>query len=189
MKRLRHTVLSLLVIALVLTVAFLYHGLYFTPQAVMDATERGLHYGPSQQMLLEYDGPKGTRLLIGKVDDYTLSVIPVQRTWLVFWTLKSGGVTGYLSTTSDIPVLTDYEPKFQLYCGITACPGAASIQIILQSSEGESGNPPEPQILQLPVDENGFFYLENAPGDVDYQTYPYCTVYDADGAVLYSLQP
>lgn len=189
MKRLRHTALHLAVIGLVLAVAFYYSALYFTPEQVMAANERGLHYGPSRQILLEYDGPENTRLLIGKVDDRTLSVIPTQRAWMVFWKLRSGGVTGRLSIELDIPIVADYERAFQLYCGIVDCPGAASIQITLPGYDDETGETLEPWIFMLPVDENGFFYLENAPDEGDYQTRPYCTVYDTDGNILYSLQP
>lgn len=193
MKRLRRTVLHLAVIGLVLAVAFYYSALYFTPEQVMAANERGLHYGPSQQMLLEYDGPDHTRLLISKIDDQTLSVIPTQRTWLLFWSLKSGGITGLLSMSPDLHTVTGYESEFQLFYGITDCPGAVSIRIALQNYS-ETGEPLEPQILELPVDENGFFYLENAvsPEEDSYSGYvnsAYATVYDGEGNVLYSLEP
>lgn len=193
MKRLRRTVLHLLVILLVLALSVPWSSLYRTPQEVMAANERGLHYGPSQQILLEYDGPDHTRLLIGKIDDRTLSVIPTQRAWLLFWRLKSGGVTGQLSMFSDLHTVTGYEREFELFYGITDCPGAASIRIALQGYD-KTGEPLEPQILELPVDENGFFYLENAVSPeedsrYEYANSAYATVYDGDGNILYSLEP
>lgn len=194
MKRLRRIILHLLVILLVLVLAFQYNSLYLSPQAVMKANERGLHYGPSQQMLLEYDGPENTRLLIGKVDDRTLSVIPAQRAWIVFWKLRSGGITGYLPMFSDLHTVTGYAREFQLFYGITDCPGAASIRIALQGYDEKTGEPLDPQILELPVDENGFFYLEKAVSPeedsrYEYANSAYATVYDSDGNVLYSLEP
>lgn len=194
MKRLRHTALHLAVIGLVLAVAFYYSALYFTPEQVMAANERGLHYGPSRQILLEYDGPANTRLLIGKVDDRTLSVIPTQRAWMVFWKLSSGGITGYRSMFSDLHTVTGYEREFQLFYGLTDCPGAASVRVALQGYDEKTGEPLESQILELPVDENGFFYLENAISPEEDSRYEYAnsacaTVYDADGNVLYSLEP
>lgn len=193
MKRLRRTLLHLAVTGLVLAVVFCYNSLHFTPEQVMAANERGLHYGPSQQILLEYDGPNHDRLLIGKVDDRTLSVIPTQRAWLVLWKLKSGGVTGYLSMGPELHTVTSYEREFQLFCGITDCPGAASIRIVIPGYD-DTGNPLEPQILELPVDENGFFYLEHviSPEEdsrYEYANVAYATVYDGDGNILYSSEP
>ncbi|MGM9536919.1 MAG: hypothetical protein ACI3VN_01165 [Candidatus Onthomonas sp.] len=184
MKRLKHTALHLAVIGLVLAVAFYYSALYFTPEQVMAANERGLHYGPSRQILLEYDGPENTRLLIGKVDDRTLSVIPTQRAWMVFWKLSSDGITGSRSMSPGCHTVTGYEHKFQLFYGLTDCPGAANVRITLCAHSG-SGERITQETLE--VDENGFFYLPDfLLSDEEYNYYLSYSliVYDAGGNLL-----
>ena len=69
-----------------------FQQIYLSPSKVMYACERGLHYGPSKKVLLEYKQGRDC-LVIGKVDDRTLSVVPARKTLLGMWKMKSGMIT------------------------------------------------------------------------------------------------
>ena len=79
-----------IVILLILSIITFTIGLYLTPIAAHEASERSMHYGPSKVVHIEdFDGGK---YLLSKYDKW-ISCNTVKRTMFFFWTF-GGNVTG-----------------------------------------------------------------------------------------------
>ena len=62
MNRTKETLIYVLAAVILFGVFMKFGGRYFTPAAVARANELGLHYGPSQKVLLEYKGSENNKV-------------------------------------------------------------------------------------------------------------------------------
>ena len=75
--------------------------MYFSPEDVFYACERGLRSGPSKEIILEFEGDDGAKVLVGRQEE-GLFVVPVEKTHLFFWRMQSGGVDGFFKCDSHL---------------------------------------------------------------------------------------
>lgn len=191
MKRVKQTAVFLLLAAASAALLMRTYGWHFTMEAVISAYEEGLHYGPSQSVLLEYSGEDGGVLVIGKVDDRTLSVIAAEPVWGVFWT--GGNVPGLCSINEEEGrenwhIASACDNTFGLLYGLTDLPEAAVVRCRVVDAWCET---PEDAVLgtfEMAVDEEGFFYAETGGSSEDETWYVArdITVFDADGNPIYT---
>lgn len=100
---------------------------YFSPKAVLDAYEKGLCYGPSEEILAEYELLNREKLLIGKWEN-NLSLVSVKPAFGVFWKASMEGINGlypcekevmaYVFENGRIVGLTQNEEISKVYCEI-----------------------------------------------------------------------
>lgn len=190
MNRKKETLIYILAVIILFGVFMKFGGRYFTPAAVARANELGLHYGPSQKVLLEYKGSENDVLVIGKVDDRSLSVIPAKRSFGIFWRLKGGGISGLSAIDYDEDkVAAWYSSNFQLAYGITDLKEADSVQFSVEYKNNEMEDFALNDGYTAKVDEDGFFYLPIEKMDDESWYYVRnISVYDKDGNEIYTLE-
>jgi len=159
MTRKRATVLYIIFV-LVMGFFFMKFGnRYFTPEQVLHANEYGLHYGPSEEVLLKYKGKDNNMLVVGKIDDKSLSVIPAKRSLFVLWKLESGGIPGYVTTHyEEDRVCINYSANHEVAYGITDMQEAKRVSFYI---EHKNNSMPEFEIrgpFEAEIDEEGFFH-------------------------------
>ena len=113
-KRKWQTVLYIFLIILLSGFYIHMHELYFSPEEVFYACERGLRSGPSEEIVLEFEGDDGAKVLVGRQEE-GLFVVPVEKTRLFFWRVQSGGVDGFFKC--DKP-LNGYQTYGGNYLGL-----------------------------------------------------------------------
>ena len=97
MKRIKQCVVFLLVLILCGGLWVMSNRLYFSPEAAFHGAERGLRYGPSEEILLTYPRGDGSQIYVGKWNN-GLSVIPVEPYLGLFWRMSTDvDVEGYHS--------------------------------------------------------------------------------------------
>lgn len=171
-----------IIIALVLMAfrAGISRNKYLSPEDVMYACERGLHYGPSEKVLKTVIQGKNA-LVIGKCDEGLSSVRATKG--LLFWNLDydgSGTAVEGLCSTDTIDAW--YDEKFNLVYGISMIDGVKSVTVIMGEGETELFG------LKMDVDKDGFFY--GTPENYKYKEdeWPYALYIsgsDKDGNLLY----
>ena len=72
MTRKKQTIIFLALIFIFLFLYMRLSGRHFTPEAVLNANELGLHYGPSEKVLLKYHGDENNMLVIYKYSNGTI---------------------------------------------------------------------------------------------------------------------
>lgn len=65
MKRIKQCVVFLLVLILCGGLWVMSNRLYFSPEAAFHGAERGLRYGPSEEILLTYPRGDGSQIYVG----------------------------------------------------------------------------------------------------------------------------
>ena len=186
MSRKRKTIITIIIV-IVLGFLFMKLGDYhFTPSAVATANEYGLHYGPSEKVLLEYE-KDGDVLVIGKVNERAISVIPVKRSFGILWRLMGGGVTGHMKINSDDDhVIAGYDRKFGLIYGITDIKEAKKAECSLEYKNNDMEDFEVIEGFEMEVNEDGFFYLPKER--VDDESWYYVVdmkVYDENGDFIF----
>ena len=88
-KRKRQIVLQLILIVGFSVFYFYANGLYFSPEDVFYACERGLRGDISEEIVLEHKLDNGDLMLVGKQKD-GLFVMSVERTHLFLWRMGDG---------------------------------------------------------------------------------------------------
>lgn len=156
MKRVKETILYLLLFAALGICYMKLSNQYLTAEQVFKANEIGLRYGPSEKILLQQKNGRDA-LIIGKVDDRALSVVPVSRSLLGLWTLRGGGVAGYTPIMDAEHGKAQYARDFHLVYGLTDVPETATVTCKLQYKNNELPDFVVVQTMELPVDGDGFF--------------------------------
>lgn len=86
-------------ILLIIVCSFIYlriHHLYFTPEEVLYACERGLRSGPSEEIIFQFDLEDGGKVLVGRQED-GIFVVPAERSHGFLWQMQSGSyVEGFV---------------------------------------------------------------------------------------------
>ena len=172
---------------------------YFSPEDVMYACERGLHYGPSEKVLkIEIQGKNA--LVIGKCEGGLSSVRATKG--LFFWKLGydgSGTAIEGLCATDTIDAW--YDEEFNLVYGRSMIDDVKSVTVIMGEGEKELFG------MKMDVDKDGFFYgyPENyergedewpyvlyisgsdKAGNIIYETsLDGMEIFDSDGSLIYS---
>lgn len=155
MKRIRQCMLFLLVLLLCGSLWIMSNRLYFSPGAAFHGAERGLRYGPSEEILLTYPRGDGSQIYVGKWNG-GLSIIPVERYLGLFWRMPSGVlVEGYQSMHGDVGAMLTKE--FYLV-GLSQQPDVKEVTCLFYSMADEVEELEYVEEITLPVEENGFFY-------------------------------
>lgn len=191
MKRVKETIFYLLLLIALSACYMKLSNQYLTAVQVFKANEIGLRYGPSEKILLQQKNGRNV-LVIGKVDDRALSVVPVSRSLLGLWTLRGGGVAGYSPIMDEDHGKAEYARDFHLVYGLTDVPETAAVTCKLQYKTNELPDFVVAQTMELQVDGDGFFagtFDDGKPKD-DEGWYYISDVegWDADGKLLWQAQ-
>ena len=180
MKKLRFSIIALIVIAALIFISARAMGLYFSPEKVLEAREAALHYGPSDEILYKYTGPNGRGIIIAKCGDEGLSVIKTERIAGFLFRAdgsSDGGVQGYCPCQKQISVWYDSdldlvyglsygEPGEELIVKIGAWNGEQYSDTITSDSDGQYHTSVGEWVEELysqkvATDEKGFFCIND----------------------------
>lgn len=155
MKRIRQCMLFLLVLVLCGGLWIRSNRLYFSPEAAFHGAERGLRYGPSEEILLTYPRGDGSQIYVGKWNN-GLSVIPVEQYLGLFWRMSTGvSVEGYRTLYGDVDAMLTEE---NMLVGLSLLPEVTEVTCLFYSMEDEVEDLKPVEEISLPVEENGFFH-------------------------------
>lgn len=156
MKRVKQIFIFLLILSLCGGYAFWRSGLHLSPEAAMHAEERGLRYGPSEEILLTYEKENGSQVLVGRWEK-GLSVVCVEPQWGRFWKVERGQDVH----TSCLPLGQDVE-AFLLdenrIVGLSLLPEVTEVTCYLNVRREEVHKNMFAQEITIDVAENGFFH-------------------------------
>lgn len=172
-KRKRQTAIFLILSILLALFYWNTHPLYFSPEEVFSACERGLHYPPSEEILLQFEA-EGKRVLVGRQED-GLFVVPAVREG-PFWRMPSGMIDGFFSSKEPV---AGYMTYGGYYLGLCTEENITTVSIIAENTEEkqwrEYSGIVEDGIFLIETDiarEKSFVaYIEgrNAAGEILYQ--------------------
>lgn len=155
MKRIRQCILFLLVLVLCGGLWIRSNRLYFSPEAAFHGAERGLRYGPSEEILLTYPRGDGSQIYVGKWNN-GLSVIPVEQYLGLFWRMSNGvSVEGYRTLYGDVDAMLTEE---NMLVGLSLLPEVTEVTCLFYSMADEVEDLKPVKEITLPVAENGFFH-------------------------------
>lgn len=155
MKRIRQCMLFLLVLVLCGGLWIRSNRLYFSPEAAFHGAERGLRYGPSEEILLTYPRGDGSQIYVGKWNN-GLSVIPVEQYLGLFWRMSTGvSVEGYRTLYGNVDAMLTEE---NMLVGLSLLPKVTEVTCLFYSMEDEVEDLKPVEEITLPVAENGFFH-------------------------------
>lgn len=155
MKRIRQCMLFLLVLVLCGGLWIRSNRLYFSPEAAFHGAERGLRYGPSEEILLTYPRGDGSQIYVGKWNN-GLSMIPVEQYLGLFWRMSTNvPVEGYHTLYGDVDAMLTEE---NMLVGLSLLPEVTEVTCLFYSMEDEVEDLKPVEEITLPVAENGFFY-------------------------------
>lgn len=155
MKRIRQCILFLLVLVLCGGLWVRSNRLYFSPEAAFHGAERGLRYGPSEEILLTYPRGDGSQIYVGKWNN-GLSVIPVEQYLGLFWRMSNGvSVEGYRTLYGDVDAMLTEE---NMLVGLSLLPEVTEVTCLFYSMADEVEDLKPVKEITLPVAENGFFH-------------------------------
>lgn len=150
MNRKRQILIFIIIIPL-LYISFLrLEGYYLTAERVFYACEKGLHYGPSEKILAQYELSKGSKLIVGKWEG-NLSAIPVEPAFGILWKLKSGGVSGLIPCDKEISTYFVGDGRIM---GLTSNKDVKEVSCRIEY--GDINYPSIKEISML-VDQDGYF--------------------------------
>ena len=123
---------------------------YASPEAVMYACEKGLHYGPSEKVLLvEKEGRNA--LVIGKCDG-GLSSVKATKSGLAWNLGYDGGGTAIEGLCRTETVGAWYDHEFNMVYGISLMKDISKVRLTVEDDSSEVAE------LEFETDEDGFFY-------------------------------
>lgn len=157
MKRIRQCIVFLLVLVLCGGLWIMSNRLYFSPEAAFHGAERGLRYGPSEEILLTYPRGDGSQIYVGKWKA-GFSVIPVEPYLGLFWRMPTDvSVEGYHTMYGDLDAMLTKE---KVLVGLSLLPEVTEATCLFYSMEDEVEDLKPVEEITLAVGENGFFYEE-----------------------------
>lgn len=155
MKRIKQCMLFLLVLILCGGLWVMSNRLYFSPEAAFHGAERGLRYGPSEEILLTYPRGDGSEIYVGRWNN-GFSVIPVEPYLGLFWRMSTDvAVEGYHSMYGDVDARLTKE---SVLVGLSLLPEVTEVTCLFYSMEDEVEDLKPVEEITLPVAENGFFH-------------------------------
>lgn len=172
-KRKRQTVIFLILSILLVLFYWNTHRLYFSPEEVFFACERGERYPPSEEILLEFEA-EGKTVLVGRQKD-GIFVVPTARNGL-FWQMEGFVIDGFFACEKPVSGYISYGGY---YLGLCTVEEITELSIIAEDTEEkqwrEYRGTVENGIILIETNlarENAFVtYIEgrNADGEVIYQ--------------------
>lgn len=155
MKRIRQCMLFLLVLVFCGGLWVMENRLHISPEGAVHGVERGLRYGPSEEILLTYPRGDGSEIYVGKWN-HGLSVIPVEPYLGLFWRMPTGvTVEGYRSLHGDVDAMLTEE---NVLVGLSRLPEVTEVTCLFYSMADEEADLKPVKEMTLPVGENGFFH-------------------------------
>jgi hypothetical protein len=192
MRKLKKSAVWLAVIAVCAALILWSMQLYLTQTGLHRANERGLHYGPSEEILLARTGERGHGIVVSKCGDEGLSVTETMRRFGLLYHLDDGGITGYLPCGA--PAAVFYNSSCDLLFGIVFGGDAASVRLYYSTDGSAPADPP--LFYDVVPDGNGFFFVEDAAlglglvpdhaQDRYFYWYPYAEAFASDGTLLFT---
>lgn len=168
-------------ILLIVLLSFTYvrlNKLFFSPEEVFYACERGLWSGPSEEIIREFAQEDGGLLLIGRQKE-GLFVASAEKHLGIFWRMKSGGVNGLFPIEKEFDGYLMEDGK---YIGLCLNPDITEIFCITGNDSEQNW-----QEYSCQVDEDGFFFCETGlDGAENYDVYEEGR--NADGELLYTMR-
>lgn len=158
MKRGKQIFLFLLILILCGGYAFWRSGLHLSPEAAMAAEEKGLRYGPSEEILLTYEKENGSQVLVGRWEK-GLSVVCAEPKWGIFWKSTDlsngnthclpmeGPVEAFLTEKNYIVGLSELAEATEVTCKLYVYDEVEKASVFVKE-------------LTMEIGEDGFFYGE-----------------------------
>ncbi len=131
MKRKKQIVLQIILILVFGVIIIVRSRVYTTPEKFLAANEMGLHYGPSDKILLKNEYTNGDLLIVGKIGDNALSIGEGTRKLFFFWGMPGGGYTGYREIAEDKDMFAEYIERTRNVVGLTNNENIAEIKFDL----------------------------------------------------------
>lgn len=173
-KRKWQTLLYLTLIFILSAFYIHVNHLYFSPEDVFYACERGLRSGPSEEIVLQHELEDGSLMLVGRQKE-GLFVVPVERTHLFLWRMKSGGIDGFFAC--DKP-LNGYQTYDGNYLGFCSDENIMEFSLLVGNYQDRNW-----EELVYPVEGELIFVQPDLNWDDNYIVYTEGR--DADGNILY----
>ncbi len=171
------TVVFILLIGLLSFTYVRLNKLFFSPEEVFYACERGLRSGPSEKIIQEFAQEDGGLLLVGRQKE-DFFVVSVEKHLGIFWRMRRGGMNGLFPVEKEFDGYLMQDGK---YIGLCSNPDITEILCI-------AGNDSERnwQEYSCQVGEDGFFFCETGlDGAENFDVYEEGR--NADGEVLYAM--
>lgn len=180
MSRKRQLVINIVVI---LALCFFYMRIfdrYISPESVFYACEKGLLYGPSEEILTEYESDEGSIVIVGKYGE-GLSIVSAERKMFGLWGLAPGMITGLIEPQYEENMVFTYDSTNGIIIGLTNNPQVSNVHALLYNWENEE----EYIVYDIDVKENGFFFMEKDGEKLDFEIIGYRVEgMDEEGNVL-----
>lgn len=179
MKKRKRQIFLYLVMIVVLSAFYIQSNrLYFSPEDVFYACERGLRSGPSEEIILKQKLNDGGLMLVGR-EENGLFIVPVERTHFFLWRLKYGtGVDGFLPADKPLSGRITYDGR---YLGLCQDKDITEFSILVGSDGGhrwrEEIYPVEEELLFFERDIKG---MDKKGGYIGYTE-----ARNADGEILF----
>lgn len=160
MKRGKQIVLFLLILILCSGYAFWASDLHLSPKGAMEAEERGLRYGPSNEILLTYEKENGSQVLVGRWEK-GLSVVCAEPKWGIFWKSVnlSNGNMHCLPMEEPVEAFLTEE---NYIVGLSTLPEVKEVTCRLYVYDEGKRESVFVKELTMEAAENGFFYGETS---------------------------
>lgn len=152
MSRKRQTIIYIL---LIFFLTFFYMRTmerFFTPEGVFHAYERGLRYGPSEEIFLKHKAEGNKVVIVGRIGD-GLSIVTAERKMFSLWGLGAGE-TGYREPYERADVMVLYHSD-GLVLGRVYDP-----EVVFVNVYGYGENPREAYFEVEAAVKDGFFCKE-----------------------------
>ena len=179
-KRKWQTVLYLFLIIVLSGFYIHMHQLYFSPEDVFYACERGLHSGPSEEIVLQRELEDGGLMLVGKQED-GLFVVPVEKTHFFLWRMKGGRVDGFMKCDKPLNGYLTYDGH---YLGLSLDEKITEMSFVIGNHTTLSWR----EYVYSVKEELIFIEKERIWGDVEQNTDDYIIYTEgrnAEGEVIY----
>ena len=157
MNRKKQIIIEVAILAALVFLFLRANSFYLSGEALLHANERGLHYGPSTEILLKHQN--GTNVLvIGWIDNRNLSVIEGKK-YGPLYMLRGGGITGDFGIwTEDESAVTAISRKDGVFFGLVDKEmHPECVRVVGELEIKSNGADGEPVVLEAEVQENGFF--------------------------------
>ena len=148
MKRAKQTGLCLAVVAALLFLCYWITGYRLTQERLFYDCERGLRYGPSEEIVFTWQG-EGKGLVAGRCGE-GFSMVEMRRVWGIFWYLD-GAVTGYRDLDEPVNTFTYHS----LFLAQVTDENITQVRVVLEDGRE--------QTAAVPPD--GFFTLDFSNGE------------------------
>lgn len=129
MNRKKKIARNIIVLLVLLVIRFASSYIYLTPMAAYKASERGLHYGPSQ--IIHVEDFKDRKLILGKYDRW-ISCNTVKKSIFFFWQYGGSQLGPEIDSSEPLNYTWSYSiPLFKSY-GIINDDRISRVEVTIQ---------------------------------------------------------